>query len=154
MIPVERFKNYLENQKLRLTRERRMVVVEVFSAPGHFTVSELLARLKGRNHPLGRSTIYRVIPLLLQAGMIFEVAVSGGRQEQIYENAMGPHHHDHLICDLCGAVVEFEDQAVPRLIEQVAQKHRYKIRSHVLHLRGLCPDCQDKIISGEVNAWS
>ncbi|MCB9475519.1 MAG: transcriptional repressor [Deltaproteobacteria bacterium] len=150
---LERFQEFLATQNLRMTKERRIVVEEVFQEQHHFTVSELLERLRGKDKALGRSTVYRVIPLLLQSGLLFEVSVKGGREEQVYENTLSPRHHNHLTCDLCNAVIEFEDEGLYDLQKAIAGRYGYKLRRHVLHLRGICPKCQEKIIDREVNAW-
>ena len=102
---------------------------------------------------MSRSTVYRVIPLLLQACLIFVVSVREGREEQVYENTLGPRHHDHLTCENCGAVIEFNESEVHKLLEKIAERYGFRLRSHVLHLRGLCPACQEKIIAREMGDW-
>ena len=153
MTPLERFQKYLAKQNLRMTRERQEVIGEVLADTGHFTISGLLERLQKKDIEAGRSTVYRVIPLLLQAGLIGEVSAKEGREEQVYENIANQRHHDHLTCELCGDFVEFENDEIHKLQEKVAAKHGYRLRRHVQHLRGICPRCQEKIISREVNVW-
>jgi Fur family transcriptional regulator, ferric uptake regulator len=148
MTALERFKQYLSKRNLRMTAERLVVLEEVLADTGHFTTSELVARMQQKDIATGRSTVYRVIPHLLQAGVIGEVSAKEGREEQIYENIANQRHHDHLTCELCGEVVEFENAEIHRLQEKVATHHGYRLRRHVQHLRGICPECQEKIIEG------
>ncbi len=81
--PTAKFQAFLAKQGLRMTEERRRVVEEVCANPDgtHFTVSELVGRLQGKYSAMGRATVYRTIPLLLEAGLIFEVAVRGRNEE-------------------------------------------------------------------------
>ena len=150
MRELKKFKNYLENQGLRLTRERRMVVEEVANCSEHFTASDLLDRVQKRNPNMGRSTVYRIIPLLLRARLITKAAIPAGREEQLYEVASEEQKHDHLTCDICGEVVEFKDEQIEKLHEEIAKRYGYKLRRHFLNLHGVCPNCQEKIISGEI----
>ena len=32
-------------------------------------------------------------------------------------------------------------------------KYGYRLQRHVQHLRGICPECQEKIIAREVSSW-
>jgi Fur family transcriptional regulator, ferric uptake regulator len=153
MTPVERFKKYLAKQNLRMTVERRKVVEEIFSTAEHFTVSDLVQRMQANDSSMGRSTVYRVIPLLLKAGMIFEVSVRGGREEQVYENTSGIRHHAHMTCEVCGEVIEFNDSEIHEIQEKIATRYGYKLKLHIMDLRGICPSCQEQIISREVSAW-
>ncbi|MCZ7586538.1 MAG: transcriptional repressor [Deltaproteobacteria bacterium] len=151
--PIERFRSYLAEHNLRMTRERELVLDEVFREQNHFTASELLDRLQRRDDNASRSTVYRVLPLLLQSGLIFEVGGKEGRQEQIYEHSHGPRHHDHLVCESCGDVVEFEEEDIHDALEEISRRYGYRLRSHLLYLRGVCAACQQRIIEREVGLW-
>ena len=143
---VERFRSFLAKRNLRLTRERLTVLNAVFEIHDHFTVADLLERLEAAGHPVGRSTAYRMMPHLVEASLIKEAGFCGYNEEQVYEHTFGHRHHDHLICERCGQVVEFEEPAIEALQEQVAAKYGYKLRKHFLDLRGLCPGCQEAIV--------
>ena len=146
MDPLKRFKSYLAGRGLRMTTERVAILNAVFDVHGHFTVAELIARLAESGQALGRSTIYRMMPHLVEAGLVKEANFCGCNEEQVYEHVFGHRHHDHLICERCGAVVEFEEPAIELLQEQVAAQYGFKLRKHFLDLRGVCADCQERIV--------
>jgi Fur family transcriptional regulator, ferric uptake regulator len=152
MTPLERFKKFLSSQNLRMTDERLLVLDEVLAGSGHFTVSDLIARVQAKSESMGRSTVYRLIPLMLQAGLIFEVSIREGRGEQVYEKSDTPRHHDHLSCEICGAVIEFEEDAIHDLEAKIAKRHGYRLCRHVHHLRGICSSCQENLITEAVGA--
>ena len=52
------------------------------------------------------------------------------------------HHHDHLICVMCGKVVEFVDEEVEKRQAEVAAKHGYELVDHSMALYGVCPECR------------
>ena len=50
-------------------------------------------------------------------------------------------HHDHLICTNCRTIIEFENQEIERLQDQVAATHGFHLTSHKMELYGTCPAC-------------
>ncbi|MCL4236583.1 MAG: transcriptional repressor [Deltaproteobacteria bacterium] len=153
--PTAKFQAFLARQGLRMTDERRRVVEEVCANPDgtHFTVSELVGRLQGKYSAMGRATVYRTIPLLLDAGLIFEVAVRGRNEEQVYENTTSRRHHDHLTCEMCQEVVEFENESLHDLLAGEASRHGYRLRRHTLDLRGICASCRERLTDQELEEW-
>jgi Fur family ferric uptake transcriptional regulator len=59
-----------------------------------------------------------------------------------FEVAHPDSHHDHLICLGCKRIIEFEDDEIEALQEQVASRHSFTLVTHKHELYGLCPDCQ------------
>jgi Fur family ferric uptake transcriptional regulator len=45
-------------------------------------------------------------------------------------------HHDHMVCDACGLIVEFEDEEIERLQEEIARRLGFKLRDHSMNLIG------------------
>ena len=58
-----------------------------------------------------------------------------------YESAVDRHHHDHLICQACGKIIEFENDRIEVLQDAVARKHGFTVLHHKLELYGRCRDC-------------
>ena len=51
-------------------------------------------------------------------------------------------HHDHLTCVNCGKIVEFENQQIEQLQEEIASKYGFRLTDHVLELYGVCSHCK------------
>ncbi|CAG0989136.1 partial Ferric uptake regulation protein, partial [Geobacteraceae bacterium] len=47
----------------------------------------------------------------------------------------------HLVCTECGAIIEFENESIEKLQNEVAAAHGFLIRYHKLELYGLCTKC-------------
>ena len=64
--PIEKCREFLQTKGLRLTRERAIIVEEVFAHHEHFDAEQLIERLAGRRDGkrVSRSTIYRTLSLL------------------------------------------------------------------------------------------
>lgn len=108
---------------------------------GHFTAEELLATLRREGaRDVHAATIYRVLPLLLEAGLIQESLVSAGQGHR-YERAFERAHHDHFICTACKKVVEFEFEAIEVLQHDIAKRLGFRLTGHVHELLGVCRRC-------------
>ena len=80
MTPIEKFREYLLTKKDRLTRERSIIVEEVFAQHEHFDADDLIARV-GRDKSgrrVSRATVYRTLKLLEEAGLLRKVARPNG----------------------------------------------------------------------------
>lgn len=139
--PAEKYREFLATKGSRMTRERMIVVDEVFSSHEHFEAEQLVQRLARRNDGkrVSRSTIYRRLKELEDAGLIRKVARQDDRD--VYEHDYGYPQHDHMICNRCGALIEFHNEGISRALEQVARDHGFRMAGHRLEVMGLCNDC-------------
>lgn len=139
--PKEKYREYLATQGSRMTREREIFVQEVFASHEHFDADQLIQRLEQRKDGkrVSRSTIYRHLKQLEEAGLIRKVARQGDRD--LYEHDYGYPQHDHLICKKCGELTEFHNDEISKVLEQVAKEHGFRIESHRLEAHGLCDNC-------------
>ena len=139
--PIEKYREFLQTKGLRLTRERSIIVDEVFANHEHFDAEQLIQRLASRQDGkrVSRSTIYRTLTLLEEAGLLRKVA----RQEDrdVFEHAYGYPHHDHLICGRCGTLIEFHDPRLRAILEEVARERQFRLTTHRLEVDGLCGEC-------------
>lgn len=140
--PVEKFREYLATQGKRLTQEREIIIREIFSDHEHFDTDQIVARLSktrtdGRR--VSRATIYRALSWMEEAGIIRKVARSNGRE--VYEHDYGYPQHDHFICEKCNELIEFSNEAISELLEQVASEIGFRMTGHRLEAHGICAEC-------------
>ncbi len=134
---------YLSGQGLKSTRQRDVVLNAFVSAGRHLSAEELYLLVKKSNPGIGYATVYRTLKLLAEAGLADERRFEDGFTRYEYNASDG--HHDHLICTRCGKIIEFENERIEQLQQDVARKNRFKVQSHKLELYGLCSDCQGKM---------
>lgn len=138
--PVAKYEEFLAARGKRMTRERATIVEEIFSSHQHFDADQLIDRLNRRREGrVSRSTIYRSLELLEEAGLIRKVARQDDRE--IYEHDYGYPQHDHLICSRCGTLIEFHNEQISRMLDEVARSHGFRMDGHRLEVSGLCNDC-------------
>jgi Fur family ferric uptake transcriptional regulator len=131
-------KDHLTKHQLKLTRQREYIL-QAFLQNEHITAEQMYRLLAKKDPHIGLATIYRTLNLFCEAGLA--QARHFGSQTQ-YDNVAHKGHHDHLICTGCGKIMEFENQEIERLQEQVASRHGFTIKTHKLELYGFCSHCR------------
>jgi Fur family ferric uptake transcriptional regulator len=130
----------LERSGYRSSVPRTAVVGALAEVGCGVTAREIGDLLRHRGDRVGVASIYRALELLEQEGLVqrFDVGESAAR----YEPALpGGEHHHHIVCERCGEVVAFEDEALERVISRVARRVDFAIDGHDVTLRGECPNC-------------
>jgi Fur family ferric uptake transcriptional regulator len=140
--PAEHLAEYLSGQGLKSTRQRDEILNIFVSAGRHLSAEELYLLVKKTDPAIGYATVYRTLKLLAEAGLAEERHFEDGFNRYEYRATDG--HHDHLICTRCGAIIEFENERIEALQQDVAKKNRFLVQSHKLELYGLCSGCQGK----------
>ncbi|MCP4869082.1 MAG: transcriptional repressor [Proteobacteria bacterium] len=128
---------------LKLTRQREQILEAFLGAEKHVGVEELLGLVRRLQPGIGHATVYRTMKLFVDSGIATERKFSEGATLYEPEDG-GHHHHDHLICTRCGTIVEWENEAIEELQEQVARQHGFVLTDHKMELYGLCSNCQKK----------
>jgi Fur family ferric uptake transcriptional regulator len=141
MPPADRFREYLATQGMRLTRERSIIVDEVFANHEHFDAEQLVVRLSQRTDGsrVSRSTVYRALSELEKAGLLRKVARTNDRE--IYEHDYGYPQHDHLICKKCGELTEFQNPELNEILQRVSAQYGFRMEGHRLEVSGICAAC-------------
>lgn len=134
-----RFKEHLRRQRLKSTAQRDTIAKVFFETQRHISVEELYNEVRRRNPRIGYATVYRTMKLLKECGVAAERHFRDG--EARYESAQKK-HHDHLICESCGKIVEFEEPRIEALQEAVAKRLGFRFTGHKMELYGRCRDCQ------------
>ncbi len=143
---LEHFRHLLHQHMLkkglRSTDQRRLIVETFFASPNHVSIEELLAQVRAQDPKVGYATVYRTLKLLAECGVAYERRFGDGLTR--YELADDATHHDHLICLECDKILEFEEERIEALQEEVARKYGYLLRSHKHEMYGVCPECQSR----------
>ena len=133
----------LKDAGLKVTHPRTKILDILQSNPGtHLSADEIHNKLVDHNESIGLATVYRVLTQLELAGLIQKNQFSDNQSS--YE--IKKQHHDHLICTKCGKIIEFMNDDLETLQEEISEKYQFRLDSHVMTLFGVCRDgnCQDK----------
>jgi len=133
---------YLNEAKLNVTQQRLEIANHFLSMRGHHTLEEIYLAVRKKTRTVGQTTVYRTIRLLCNAGLAREVLLDDGTSR--YEASVNREHHDHLLCQECGKLVEFVDEEIERLQKTIAGESGFELLGHHLLLLGICPECRQK----------
>lgn len=130
------FEEYLKEKGLKITNQRLLVAQKIFSSHNHFTAEGLLDELKDNQDRISKATIYRILAIMVEAGLLEEHDF--GKDYKYYEHIIGHEHHDHIICMQCGRIVEFIDERIEELQNKAASENGFTITGHSLNIFGNC----------------
>lgn len=131
--------SYLDEHKLKRTRQREVILDVFLSTSGHITAEELLRRVRERYPKIGYTTIYRTMKILCDAGLADTHHFDG--DSACYE--VKHQHHDHLVCVRCGKIVEFECAMIEDAQERIVQRYGFRLLRHRHELYGHCAACRE-----------
>ena len=134
--PKGHWRDYLERKGLKTTQQREAIVDAFLRSSGHVALEDLLSSARRKHPRVGLATVYRTVKLLEEAGIA--AARHFGPGQTLYEVAEGRAHHDHLICDACGFIIEFESDEIEQLQDTAARRLGFNVLRHRHELFGLC----------------
>lgn len=134
------FDKYINENGLKLTKQRELIVSIFFAAGKHVSADELHHKVLKKDKSIGIATVYRTLRLLCEAGLAREHKFIDNQSR--FEPLLSNDHHDHLYCVKCGKVEEFENPTIEKLQDAVAKKYGFQIESHKLEIYGLCKKCK------------
>ena len=137
---LNRFKEALKKEGLKYTPQRTAVLEEIIKDKGHRESEEIYLALKKRGQHVSRATVYRTMDILVNNGFARKMNLGDGRAR--YESKVNSPHHDHLVCMDCGLIVEFMDQKIEDLQDEIAIQYEFQLKRHIHQLFGLCKKCQ------------
>ena len=140
---LEAFRRHLHDHNLPVTQQRLAVADAIFVSGAHLSAEEIAVRVAGRGGAVGTATVYRTLDLLVRSGLVKERDFGDGfkRYEPGSVDGAGE-PHEHCICSSCGAVTEFSNDRLERMIALLAEEAEFRPHHHRLEIYGLCRSCQ------------
>lgn len=84
------------------------------------------------------TTVYNTVDLLKKNGLIHELPAFNGEGIR-FDSNLTP--HDHLICSVCGKIVDIiVDHSI---LPTEKQKDGFDIKETRIQFNGLCPNCKN-----------
>ena len=129
----DRIENLCLAKGLKMTDQRRVIARVLSESDDHPDVEQLHRRATRIDPRISIATVYRTVKLFEEAQILDRHDFGDGRAR--YEEAT-EEHHDHLIDVNTGEVIEFVNQAIEKLQEEVAREFGYRLVGHRLELYG------------------
>jgi Fur family ferric uptake transcriptional regulator len=124
----------------RVTRQRRLIW-DTFSADPerHLSADDVVTAVQAELPTVNPSTVYRTLDLLVVEGLLRRTDLGSGRA--FYEVAH-EHPHHHVVCESCGAVAHFHEEALGDSPNRITAATGYTLGEGEVTLYGLCPRCR------------
>jgi Fur family transcriptional regulator, ferric uptake regulator len=130
----------LKKKGLKLTPQRILITDIIHDAKGHITASEIIESVKEQMPGVNKSTIYRTLDILEEAGCVYK---SEQGNEFIYHHDHEGHHH-HLKCSRCGRTISCDEDMFVSVQKMLAKKFGFQADFKHLIINGLCESCKQK----------
>ncbi len=127
----------LQRQELRRAGLKvtlpRLKILEILenNVQRHLSAEDIYRELLDAGEDIGLATVYRVLTQFESAGLVKRHNFEGG--SSVFELDEGE-HHDHMVCVSTGDVIEFVNEDIERLQQEIAEKHGYELIDHSLVL--------------------
>ena len=126
--------------------EKRQAILDILrDTTEHPSAEQIFQSLKPRFPRLSLGTVYRNLQGFKREGSACSLAVVDG-QERFDGNML---EHAHFICEKCGDIVDL-NIPLPDDIGSSARLSGFQVTVRQLFLRGRCPKCADKTLTGAV----
>jgi len=136
------FKDFLRQQKLRWTPQRKMILKVFLSFKGHVQIESLHKEIQKQDPSIGIATLYRTLNLLVSSELVEAHSFQSGKKT--YERMFHVRHHDHLICTSCDKTIEFEHPLIEKHQVEICETYGFTLKSHKMELLGICNNCRLK----------
>lgn len=137
---LERFEQVCRERGVPLTVHRRAVFEAVISREDHPTADQVYGDIQARLPGVSRTSVYRVLELLVAIGMVTKVCHPGSAAR--FDPKTDRHHH--LVCLSCERIIDVEDSRLNRLPLPDVREQGFAISDYHVHFRGTCADCLRK----------
>ena len=140
--PPGRLQQELGKRGIRLTRQRRVLVQVIESAPRHLDADEILDRAQKLDANITRVTVYRTLEMLKHQGLIDELDLLHLRGHRHFYETHGPRDHIHVACLRCGKVREVESPLYEDLMKQISSDCEIEVTVARTEVGGYCAACR------------
>ena len=133
------FKSLLQQHNLKATSQRLSILKALSSgAKTHLTVREIFDKISKTHPNIGFATVYRFLKTMTTLGITSELKMSNTPSR--YELKSNTLHH-HITCMQCGKIIEFQNEKMETLIQNIIKKHKFSLNHHIIELYGECHRC-------------
>lgn len=133
----------LRRKGYKVTPQRMAICDTLLNSRDHPTAEQVYLSLKKRYPSISMATVYQVLHLLTEMGMVQELGFSGWNSR--YDPNVKP--HVNVVCRACGKIVDYNDQGSTALIEKLLHGLDFEpvgIRIDVYKICEECKNCLNK----------
>ena len=134
----------LRQRGIQVTAQRLAVLRAVAGQP-HITADAVAEAVRAEIGTISLQSVYDTLAVLVAERLIRRIQPAGSPAR--FENRVGDNHH-HLICRICGRVVDVDCAVGSAPCLTAADDRGYEIDEAEVAYWGRCPDCLAQAKSG------
>ena len=131
---LKSYKDIFEEKSISPSYTRTRIYSYLESNKIHPTVDQIYKELKEELPTLSKTTVYNVLNLFIEKGIVKLVNMSGSetRYEVYHEQ------HSHFTCDVCGEIYD-----IPKITTNydISELNGFSVNDDEVNLTGICPKC-------------
>ena len=125
------------------TKQRESILHYLKSAPkSHVSAEDIIKYFKEINEPIGKSTIYRYLNILVNKKVIQKYNIDSSSPACYkYAEADDCLNHYHCKCSECGELIHVDCDVFENLKKHMKIDHKFEIDTSRIILYGKCEKC-------------
>jgi len=133
----ETLKEIFKRKGISPSYTRMRIYYYLESSKSHPTADEIYQDLIGELPTLSKTTVYNVLHLFIEEGLVGEVNI--GTNERRYEIVI--EKHSHFTCQVCKTIYD-----IPHICRPIDESiiPGFEIIDQEVNLKGICPNCIQK----------
>ena len=135
------FNEFLKAFNQKGSEVKEQILRVLFASKSHLSAQEICQKIyETYKNEISMTSIYTFLNFLEEHHLANSFGQNGVKNYELNLKSS----HDHLICEICGKVVDFEDEMIEQKQEQICIQSSFSAESHKMILYGICSDCQAK----------
>ncbi|MNT13235.1 Peroxide operon regulator [compost metagenome] len=125
---------------MNYSKQREEILQVLRNSYNHPTAEEIYFEVKKINSTSSRGTVYRNLGLLVENEIIIKIPIKNGPDRYDYMKT----EHNHVICDLCEKVFDFEYQFdFEKMNLEIKNQTGVTISKNCVIIHGICEQCKN-----------
>lgn len=140
MVDIGVVRDQARRHGFRLTRQRATILQALCELDGHPSAEQVREQVMVHQRDVDLSTAYRTLERLRDLRIVSQTDLGNGRAG--YEFVLDRRHH-HLICQVCGRLVEVDHACLAPLLEAIERDFDFEPIFDHMAIFGRCRGCRE-----------
>lgn len=119
---------YIASQSMKSSQQRWMIAELVLRSDKHLSAQDVVKLVQEEHPKIGAATVYRNLKIFVESGVLHETFLS--HENMVVYEPNVECHHDHIICNRCGAIFEFHNDEIEKIQRNILAKMEFQEKSH------------------------
>ena len=141
---IDKINRQLTVNGYKLTPQREITLkVLLENEKDHLSAEDVFMLVRQKFPEIGLATVYRTLELLAELHIVQKMNFGDGVARFDLRQEGHDHMHHHLVCRVCGALEEIQDDWLVELEQRVANEYGFKVTDHRLDFMGVYQTCKN-----------